>query len=99
MMLSFSSYANVTFDSIELDDGFASRFTLKNSKNVNTAKLDCQSFFHKFDIFDENNMISESYITINECSLLYKKVMTCLEVQKFVCFKESDLYEANCRCD
>ncbi|MCT4641705.1 MAG: hypothetical protein N4A33_05355 [Bacteriovoracaceae bacterium] len=99
LILSTQIYAKYTFNKIQTVEGFALNFKLSHITSETSARLDCQSFFQKFDIKRKDQIVSENYITISECELLYTKIDTCLKKVKYVCFDTKDLYQTKCSCN
>lgn len=97
-ILALNAMAN-TFDTMTLIDGFATNYELSSKKHDYKINLDCQSFFHKFDTYKGSELLSENYITQQECKVLETKVRVCLKHKKKVCFNGNDSYEAKCECN
>lgn len=98
-LLAFNALANTTIDKSTLIEGFAKNYELTSSMHEKKINLDCQSFFHKFDIYEKNILVSEEFITQKECQILETKVDICLKKKKMVCFDNMDIYAASCECE
>lgn len=100
MSYSYSWANSFNYNHIETFSDFDAIFVLTNTlDNSQYAKLDCQSFFHKFDIYTkENKIISENYISFGECEYLYKNINKCLNHEKIKCINSEALFNLDCQC-
>lgn len=92
-------FANSSFDSIVTKDGYETNYTLSSKVHGFKISLECQSFFNKFDLYKDNILVTERYITRKECEVLETKTRVCLKERRQVCFKDEDIYEASCSCN
>jgi hypothetical protein len=99
LLFAFNALANITVNEVKLIEGFATNYELTSKSHNKKINLDCQSFFHKFDIYNDSQLISERYITESECKVLETKVNVCLKEKQKVCFNEDDIYQSSCKCD
>ncbi|MBD64609.1 MAG: hypothetical protein CME62_05355 [Halobacteriovoraceae bacterium] len=86
---------------MEIEPDFALKFNLYNDQQTQqTAVLDCQSFFQKFDIFDKYHQVThENFLTISECYKIYENTVNCLEAGHVKCIDSSDIFNNKCSCD
>lgn len=90
-----------TVDRMSILPDFTQSFLLTNSKpNSYYGILDCQSFFQKLDFYDlDGLLITENFITINECIQFYEVTARCIEKNNTKCFDMSDIFSPNCNCN
>lgn len=89
------------FDNMDNFEDFDGMFLItgQGSGQNEYAKLDCQSYFHKFDLYDSNNNLKhENYISFGECEYLYKNFKSCLNKQGSKCVNSDDIFDQNCDC-
>lgn len=96
---SISASASSLFDSIKTIEGYETNYSLSSIKHNHSINLECQSFFNKFDIYKDNKLVSERYITRKECEVLETKAIVCLKEKSQVCFNDENIFEAKCSCN
>ncbi len=89
----------VKYDSLELIEEFDYNFSLTSSEEpLARVNLDCQSFFKKYDFYQENQLVVEHYISVNECEALYYNFFLCIQDNGYKCIDASDPYRQECDC-
>lgn len=63
------------------------------------AILDCQSFFQKMDIKQNQNILHDNVITIQECEFLYKNINFCIKKKTMKCIDSEDIFSEDCHCE
>lgn len=90
------------YDSMDTLEDFDAVFIISGKKGYNDdyAKLDCQSYFHKFDFFNSSNQLThENYISFGECEYLYKNFKSCMQKEGIKCVDTEDIFSQNCQCN
>lgn len=102
LLLTYSTAQAETFNYTNINnvEGFDGIFILSNSNDHSRQlRLDCQSFFHKFDFYDgTNNMLFENFISFGECEYLYENINACLKQEKTKCVDTEDIFNEDCNC-
>ena len=90
----------VIVNKIEQVPGYDLVFKLSNSKtNSDYIHLDCQSYFHKFELFNSQNQLkSEVFLSGGECEYLWEKSQTCIQEVGSKCIQTEDLFNPDCSC-
>lgn len=93
--------AKLEVDQMSLQENYELKFILlANKPNTGHIELDCQSFFKKVDFFDQyGKMLSENFISINECEYLYEQTYSCLQKNKVKCISTEFLFRDSCNCE
>ena len=74
-------------------------FELELTNASEYGRLDCQSFFKKLDFFSsDNQLISENYISIDECEYIYNNIQSCIAQNSTKCIEEGDILNTSCKC-
>jgi hypothetical protein len=94
------SSGELNFDQIKNVQDFEGVFVISDTANSKEyAKLDCQSYFHKFDIYDQKNQIShENFISFGECEYLYNNIQSCIQKKGIKCVDTDNIFDQNCEC-
>lgn len=86
-----------TLDSV---NGMDLKFHLYDNTQLNDyAFLDCQSFFHKFDIYNKSEQLEfENYISISECRKIFDITLACLDKDGIKCVDTENIFSQDCHC-
>ena len=97
---SIVSSSELNFNKMRNVQDFEGIFLLSdNTGSKEFAKLDCQSYFHKLDIFNSKNQLShENFISFSECEYLYKNFKSCIKQVGVKCLDTNDIFDQNCKC-
>ena len=100
LILATPLYANTyLFDKMTTVDNLDANFIMDNSNNSDYfANLDCQSFFQKFDFYENDQLITENFLTISECEFIYKETLQCFQDGKSKCFSTESIFKTGCDC-
>ena len=101
LLFSLSAFANtLNIEKMSTMSGFEIAFKLTPfNQTGGHIVLDCQSYFHKFDFYDQDNKLAfENYITIDECKDLFLNTKSCLSEQGKKCFDPNNIFDTNCGC-
>ncbi|MBT4792646.1 MAG: hypothetical protein HON90_13820 [Halobacteriovoraceae bacterium] len=102
LLLSFPLFANqLQVDSIESMPGLEANFTLKDTSDDSfSGNLNCQSFFKKLDLYDiHEQMVSENYLTMQECRFFYNSITKCIDSGQYKCIDFDNLFNNSCSCN
>ena len=98
---SFSVSSDViNFNQMKNIEDFEGVFVISNTfSKQEYAKLDCQSYFHKFDIYNtKDQVVQENYISFGECEYLYNNFATCIKDEGIKCLDTEDIFDQDCKC-
>ena len=85
---------------IETYPDYDINFKLHDSTSSNYGKLDCQSFFKKFDFFDgKDQILSENYITMSECEYIHNSIKSCIATSDVKCIDSTNIFNTSCTCE
>ena len=89
------------YTKLETYEDFDAVFVLSNDQNnKQTVKLDCQSYFHKLDVLDnQGSVLQENFISFGECEYIYKNITQCLKKEKIKCIDSEDIFNTSCNCN
>lgn len=100
----FSSFAVIASSNIVNQisnyDDFEGVFKITNTKSTNYHYvLDCQSYFNKLDLFDQNNQLQEElFISSGECAYLWENINQCITDKGSKCLNSGDIFNSSCSC-
>lgn len=89
----------VTIDTLEPYEFFDYRFISEDIGNPKKfIDLDCQSFLHKLDFYENDEIISENYVSVSECQYLFETFHSCIKEVGFMCVDSGNLFKSFCDC-
>jgi hypothetical protein len=94
------SSSELNFDQIKNVQDFEGVFLISNTTGTKEyAKLDCQSYFHKFDVYNAKDQVShENFISFGECEYIYKSFQSCIKKEGIKCLDTDDIFNQDCKC-
>jgi hypothetical protein len=91
--------ARINLHKMTVVEDYDGVFTLSSHEHQKSARLDCQSFIHKLDFFNEHNQLThENYISTKECEDIYHNINNCLGLEQIKCFDTQDIFSLDCQC-
>jgi hypothetical protein len=101
LVLMPSAFAHkIEVSHIETFPDYDINFKLNGKYNKFYGQLDCQSFFKKFDFFDQTNQVlAENYITMSECEYIYSNIAQCITTTNVKCIDSDNIFNTSCDCD
>jgi hypothetical protein len=100
-MLVPSAFAHqIEVSQIETFPDYDINFKLNGKYNLLYGQLDCQSFFKKFDFFDQKDRpLAENYITMSECEYIYTNIEQCIAKNSVKCIDSDNIFNTSCDCE
>lgn len=100
-MVSAANAAKLEVNQMTPQEDYNYKFILEAQQpSAGHIELDCQSFIHKADFFNqEGKILSENFISINECEYLYEQTYNCLKKNEVKCIDSDYLFREGCGCD
>lgn len=90
----------VTFEHLSKVEHFDLRFLgIDAEDGQKFIDIDCQSFLHKLDFYQDGQLTFENYISERECAEILETFGACIEEEGFMCVDSKDIHKFYCECE
>ncbi|MAZ49537.1 MAG: hypothetical protein CME65_13335 [Halobacteriovoraceae bacterium] len=99
ILWSHACLAGIVVNKMELLSGYEIAFKMTNTKDsTKKLHLDCQSYFNKFEVYKNQTLQEDIYLSAGECQQIWEQTTVCLEKVGSKCFNTADLFNPDCSC-